>query len=387
MKATNFKIYLTASFILAGTILGVGIFGLPYVFSASGFLTSLFFLIICCCLVLLNHLICAEIFLRTPGEHRLPGAAKIYLGKWGFSITAASTIISALGVMLAYLILGGQFTQNFSQIVHHPINNNLATIIFWLLGTIGITFGIGFIGISEIIGVVLIIIFIIGFFILGAPHLQLNLLTKINFSQWFLPYGVLLFALSDGSAIPEILGYFHKKNIPKENINLKRPIILGTILPPILYVFFILGAFGLLGREVIPVDLVPNLIRFNPVVGVATDILGIILIITSYFIIGLSLRNILKMDLKIRKWLAWLAAAIAPLALYFLGVQSFIKIIGFIGAVLLGTIIVLTILIHKKSQEKSDLIPSFQIKIPNLGRTILIVLLLSGVALEIAKIF
>ena len=387
MKANNFKTYFAASFILAGTILGVGIFGLPYVFSTSGFLTSLFFLIICCCLVLLNHLMCGEIFLRTPGEHRLPGAAKIYLGKWGFSLTAISTIISALGVLLAYLILGGQFMQNFSQIIHHPISNNLATIIFWFLGTIGITFGIGLISVSEMLGVFLIIIFIIGFFILGAPHLELNALTKINFSHLFLPYGVLLFSLSDGSAVPEILGYFQKKNISKENVNLKQPIIWGTILPPILYLFFVLGAFGLLGGGVIPVDLVPNLIRLNPIIGIVTDVLGLILILTSYFIIGLSLRNILKMDLKTRRWLAWIIATIFPLALYFLGIQNFIGVIGFIGAVLLGAIIVLTVLIHKKSQEKSELIPSFQIKIPNLGRIILIVLLLSGLVLEIAKIF
>ncbi|HOX21779.1 MAG TPA: aromatic amino acid transport family protein, partial [Candidatus Paceibacterota bacterium] len=176
MKA-SFKNYFTAAFILAGTILGVGIFGLPYVFSKSGFLTGLFFLFFCGVLVTINHLLYGEILLRTPGEHRLPGLAKIYLGKLGFSLTSISSIVSAISVLLAYLILGGQFLSNLGQAVNHPMGIGLATIIFWIIGTVGFSFGIGFIGFGAILGLILIIVFIIGFFILGIPHVQLEMLT------------------------------------------------------------------------------------------------------------------------------------------------------------------------------------------------------------------
>lgn len=386
MKA-SFKNYFTAAFILAGTILGVGIFGLPYVFSKSGFLTGLFFLFFCGALVTINHLIYGEILLRTPGEHRLPGLAKIYLGKLGFRLTSISAIVSAGSVLLAYLILGGQFFSNLSQAIHQPIGLGLATIIFWIIGTIGFSFGVGFIGFGAILGVVLIIAFIIGFFILGVPHVQLGMLTKINFSQFLLPYGVLLFSLSDGSAVPEILSYFTKKGISKEKIDFKKPIMAGTFLPPILYILFILGVFGLFQGKIIPVDLIPGLLQYNPIVGLITNILGIILILTSYFVIGLSLRNTLCLDLKIKSWVGWLIPTILPMALYFFGFQDFIGVISFIGAVILGIIITTTILIHKKSQAKGELMPSYQIKIPGLARVALIILLLLGVGLEIAKFF
>jgi tyrosine-specific transport protein len=386
MKA-SFKNYFTAAFILAGTILGVGIFGLPYVFSKSGFLTGLFFLFFCGALVTINHLIYGEILLRTPGEHRLPGLAKIYLGKLGFSLTSISAIVSAVSVLLAYLILGGQFFSNFGQALNHPIGINLATIIFWIIGTIGFSFGIGLVGFGAILGVVLILIFIIGFFILGIPHVQWEMLTRINFSQFLLPYGVLLFSLSDGSAVPEILSYFTKKGINKEKIDFKKPIIGGTFLPPILYILFILGVFGLFQGKVVPIDLIPGLLRYNPIVGLITNFLGIILILTSYFVIGLSLRNTLCLDLKIKGWMGWLIPTILPIALYFFGFQDFIGVISFIGAVILGIIITTTIIIHKKSQEKGGLIPSYQIKIPGLARITLIILLLLGVGLEIAKFF
>ncbi len=386
MKA-SFKNYFTAAFILAGTILGVGIFGLPYVFSKSGFLTGLFFLFFCGCLVTINHLIYGEILLRTPGEHRFPGLAKIYLGKAGFSLATVSSIVSAVSVLLAYLILGGQFLSNLSQALNHPMGIGLGTIIFWIIGTIGFSFGIGLIGLAAILGVILIIAFIIGFFILGIPHVHLATLTTINFSQFLLPYGVLLFSLSDGSAVPEILNYFTKKGISREKINFKKPIIGGTLLPPILYILFILGVFGLFQGGIIPVDLIPDLLKYNPVVGLITNILGMILILTSYFVIGLSLRNTLCLDLKIKNWVGWLIPTIFPIALYFFGFQDFIGVISFIGAVILGIIITTTIVIHKKSQEKGELVPSYQIKIPSFARAILMVLLLLGVGLEIAKFF
>lgn len=386
MKA-SFKNYFTAAFILAGTILGVGIFGLPYVFSKSGFLTGLFFLFFCGVLVTINHLLYGEILLRTPGEHRLPGLAKIYLGKLGFSLTSISSIVSAISVLLAYLILGGQFFSNLGQAINHPMGVGLATIVFWIIGTIGFSFGVGFIGFGAILGVILIVIFIIGFFILGIPHVQLEMLTKINFSQFLLPYGVLLFSLSDGSAVPEILNYFTKKGVTKEKIDFKKPIISGTLLPPILYILFILGVFGLFQGKIIPVDLIPGLLQYNPIVGLITNVLGIILILTSYFVIGLNLRNTLHLDLKMKGWASWLIPTALPIALYFFGFQNFIGVISFIGAVILGIVITTTVLIHKKSQEKGELIPSYQIKISSLARIALIILLLLGVGQEIAKFF
>ena len=138
----KFKNYSTTSAILAGTILGVGLFGLPYVFSTAGFAAGVLFMILCCFLVTITHLIYGEALARTPGEHRAPGLAKIYLGKPGYYITTVASFISLSGVLLAYLILGGQFVQNFSQIIGSSTNINVATIILWIIGVLGMTMGI-----------------------------------------------------------------------------------------------------------------------------------------------------------------------------------------------------------------------------------------------------
>jgi len=43
--------------------------------------------------VVLIHLLFSEVTLRTEGQHRLPGYAKIYLGKWGEALAFFSAIL------------------------------------------------------------------------------------------------------------------------------------------------------------------------------------------------------------------------------------------------------------------------------------------------------
>ncbi len=383
----KFKNYFTSSSILAGTILGVGLFGLPYVFSTSGFTIGLFFIIICCFLTTITHLIYGEALLRTPGEHRGPGLAKIYLGKPGYYISMVAAFISLSGVLLAYLILGGQFVQNFSQIIGANININDATFIFWIIGVIGMTMGIRFIGIGEVLGVILIIILIFAYFFWGLPGLKIQNFIGFNLNNFFLPYGILLFALSGGSAVPEIFNYFKNKGISKEQINFKMPIIWGTIIPTILYLIFVIGAFGLFPNKIIPVDLIPDLLTSNPILAIATNVLGLILILTSYFILGLSYKNVLFFDLKLKKVLSWVIPIFLPPILFFFQNKGFITIIGFLGACILAIETIITFIVHHLSQKRGEKIPAYQIKLPMFIKISLIIILLIGAGLEIIKFF
>ena len=381
----KFKNYFASTSILAGTILGVGLFGLPYIFSTAGFSISMLFLVFCCLLATVTHLIFGEALLRTSGEHRAPGLAKIYLGKKGYYISIIASFISLTGVLLAYLILGGQFIQNFAQIFGNNLNINIATIIFWVIGTIGMMMGIRFIGASEILGMALIIALVFGYFFLGLPGLNTQSFTGFDINNFFLPYGVLLFALSGASAVPEIFNYFKKKGISKEQINFKAPIIWGSIIPAVLYLLFTIGALGLFPNQIVPVDLASSLTNTNPLLGIATTILGLVLILTSYFILGLGFKNILFFDLKFKKALSWIIPIGLPLILFFVQDKDFLNIIGFLGAGVLAVETVITFIIHYLSQKKGDKTPAYQIKFPMIVRIILIVLLLIGAGLEIVK--
>lgn len=381
------EIYFAASTILAGTILGAGIFSLPYVFSQSGSLIFLFYLILATLISTITHLVFGESLLRTKEEHRFIGLAEIYLGPWAKKLVTLTTFISVGGCLLAYLILGGQFIYNFFNIIGNPIDLNLAVLLLWLIGSLGVILGIKFISFGEAVGAILILILIFGFFILGAPHLNLAGVPLINFKEFFLPYGVLLFALSGGSAVPEIFNYFRKKSLTPHEINFKKPIILGSIIPAFLYLIFVLGILGILGNGNIQWDVVPQLISKNPILGITTDLLGLLLIITSYFILALNFKNALIFDLRINKKWAWFIPVILPLLLYQLGIHNFIKVIGFLGASILGIESLLNFLIHKKSQQKGNQNPPYTIKIPQFIRVVLICLLIGGAIFEIIHSF
>jgi len=384
---TKIKNQFSASMILAGTILGAAVFSLPYVFVQSGLPVFVFYLIFITIISTCTHLVYGESLLRTKGEHRFVGLAEIYLGPWAKKLVTVTTFISIGGSLLAYLILGGQFIQNFSQIINYPIDLTKAVLIFWFLGSLGVLLGIKLIGLGESIALILIMILVVFFFVLGIPNINFANLNYVNYSQIFLPYGILLFALSGGSAVPEIYNYFSRKKLTPQEINFKKPLVWGSIIPAIIYLMFVLGVVGILGLNNISFDIVPQLIEKNYILGIATNLLGIFLIITSYFILALSFKNTLKFDLHFKNGLAWFFPLFLPISFYFLGVNNFITIIGFLGAAILGIESLLNFLIHKKAQEKGDQTPPFSIKISNPVRILIVVFLIFGAVLEIIKTF
>src|SRR3989344_8659560 len=96
---------------LIGTIVGAGMFGLPFAIVQSGLLLSLFYFLLLGVCVTYLHLFFGEVCLRTPGKHRLIGYAGLYLGSWAKGLVTFSTIAGTIGALLAFLIIGGGFLK------------------------------------------------------------------------------------------------------------------------------------------------------------------------------------------------------------------------------------------------------------------------------------
>ena len=95
--------------VLIGTIIGVGLFSLPYITAQIGILTMLFYFLILGAVMILISLIYSEVALRTKELHRLPGYAEKYLGSKAKKIAFVSNGFGLTGALLAYLIVGGEF--------------------------------------------------------------------------------------------------------------------------------------------------------------------------------------------------------------------------------------------------------------------------------------
>lgn len=164
------KNFLFALSVLIGTIVGAGIFGIPYVISKSGVLPGFFYFLILGTLVILIHLFFGEIVLRTKEQYRLPGYAQKYLGDWGKILITISTVIGLVGACLSYVIIGGDFLK----IILSPflnLSNFYFSLIFWAVISFFILRGIKSIAPAQLLmNIILIFIFFL-IFALALPQI------------------------------------------------------------------------------------------------------------------------------------------------------------------------------------------------------------------------
>jgi len=105
--------FLKALAVFLGTVIGVGIFGLPFVALKAGFFIVLFYFLLMALIAISINLIYGQVILGSEKINRLPGYVGEYLGEKCKKITFFIVAIGLMGALLAYLIIGGQFLSSF----------------------------------------------------------------------------------------------------------------------------------------------------------------------------------------------------------------------------------------------------------------------------------
>ncbi len=347
--------FLKALSVFAGTIIGVGIFGLPYVASKAGFFIVLFFFLIIAAISIFNHLLYGEISLGTKGQHRLAGYAEMYLGRWWKGVSFFSLVFGIVGALLAYLIVGGEFlTSFFSQFLGG--SNLIYTLIFFILGAYLIFRGIKSISQIELglLGVFFVILIV--FFVKALPFIDVNNFQTVDWRYFTFPYGIILFSLWGLTTVPEM-----KEILGGNRKLLRRAIVVGISLATITYLFFVVTIFGATGFNTSK----EAMSGFYQVLGNGIInlgfVFGMITCFTSFITLGLVLKKMFWYDMGVSKNVSWLIACFLPLGLFLLGFKEFIDIIGLAGAVgvgLAGTVVVLIYkeFLKRKSQKMHRLL-------------------------------
>jgi len=344
--------------ILMGTIIGGGIFGLPYAFFKGGFFLSAILLLGLAILVCFLHLFYLEIIHQDKNAHRFVGYIEKHLGKRFKKAVAFSIITSFWSSLLIYLILGGNFLSHLLN-----LEINLATILFFSLGSVLIYFGLKKVSLAELFGSVFLI-FVIGFLFFKAfSKINFSFFSfDFNFAKIFLPYGVILYSLYGRSAIPEmasLVSSFKKQKII---------IILGTFLPAILYFLFVFTILGT-SEKVFPFP-EKNLAQiFGKEIIFLFNFFGFFCVFTSFLIIGSNLKESFSFDFSFSKNFSFFLAVFVPLFFYFLGVKDFVGVISFCGGVLVGLNSIFLLLAYLKLKKKKypSILAYFLIFIFSLG--------------------
>lgn len=347
------KNYLLAVATLMGTIIGVGLFAIPYVINKSGVLPLIVFIIALAAIQYYLHMLFAEAVLSTKKKHRLPGFVGKYIGRQSKKLAFIVELIGGYGSILAYIIVGGIFLHQLLNPYYGGSQFLYSTIIFIFAATIT------FFDVKLIAGAELVLT---SFLVLAIGLIAWRGWGWISpdnyqFFSWrgaLLPYGPIFFALGGGAAIPEVcrlLAYEKKK--------IKSAIAWGTFIPAVLTLFFVLVVLGITGANTTPDTLAGLAMVLHDGVITFSLIFGLLAVITSYIMFAQALEEVYQWDFGLNNKLAWFLASFVPYILYLIGWNNLIKVISFTGAVcggLSGIILIRLMFKIKAKPEKASLI-------------------------------
>ena len=371
------KNYLLAIATLMGTIIGVGLFAMPFVTNKSGVLPLFIYLIALAAIQYFLHLLFAEVILSTKDKHRLPGFMEKYVNKKSKILAFLVDIIGAYGSSLAYIIIGGLFLH---QLLNPYFNGNVffySTVLFGLVSLIT-WFDIKLIAGTELV-LTFLLIMAIGLIIWrGFGQIQLTNYHLLAWQNVLLPYGPIFFAVGGSAAIPEVC---HLLAYEKEKI--KSAIFWGTFIPAGLMLIFVLVILGITGTETSPDTLAGLSLVLNDGVIAFSLIFGLLAIITSYVVVSQATEEVYQWDYKLNNKLAWFLACFIPYFLYLIGWTNLIKVISFTGAITGGLAGIILIWLVFKVKAKPEQVSVINNKLTKPLAYFLSLLFVLGVVYEI----
>lgn len=375
------KNYYQALATMIGYIIGVGMFGLPYIVAQSGYVTFLFWLIFIGFVQYFIHLIYANVIIATKEYHRLPGYTELYLGKPGKYFVVAAKFFGNFGALLAYIIITGIFLE---QILAPYFGGSVffySTAMFAFEALI-VYFGIKAIAKAEVFMTFLLILVVGLISWKGLGVINLDNYEIINISKFLLPYGVVLLAIDGGGSLPIVI-----KLLKRDKKAVKSVIRFGTLISALIILVFVTVIVGISGNQTSPDALSGVKAVLNDGVIFFSLIFGILTMMTSFFGVAESIKETLNWDFKVNKTLSWALAVFLPYSFYLLKFEDLSEILGVIGSLGGGFCGIVLMLIFLKMRKKRGALPLFDGHKPGrLAVSFFILIFLSGIIYQILEV-
>lgn len=335
--------------LLSGTIIGAGVFSLPFVFIQGGWVAGIVYLFGFGAVFALIHLMYADLMLTTDNAaHDFVGYARTYLGAWAGRLAFLMTVVGMLFALTVYLVL----SASFSSILLPEQSAGTLILFFWAAGSFFMFAPVRGIAALELLAV-LVIAGIIGIVaVFGLPHLErLSAVRPFDLRYLFLPFGPVLFSYAGRAAIPSLLSYFkgeEGEGFPPPDA--RKAILWGTALPGFVYLVFIAGVVGL--SVSVSEDAVSGIVGLPSALLRTIGVLVLASLLSSYFVIGVSIMRILEKDLAAPRLLSAASVIASPIALYAAGLQDFLILVSIAGGVFIALEGVFIALMWRRAHER-----------------------------------
>ena len=359
---------------LAGTTIGAGILGIPYVISQSGYWIGMLHVVVLGVSLVFLNLCLTEVTLRTDGEQQLPGLARKYLGRSGKLLTFVAMAVLVYGSLTAYIAGSGDILAQLTGIDALPM-----AFVFFGLASLLVFLGVKAVSQFQLVFVVGLIVIMasIALRALTADGVfdwnNMNLGNSLTSPSALLPYGAVLFSYLGVIAIPDIekVMKYHKRDMDLA-------VVLGFLIPVIIYIVFSTVVIGVTGPETTGVATIGLGQILGGEVFVVANIFGLLAMFTSFLALGLALVTIYREEYDVRQSTAVIMTVLPPMTLVFAGISGFADIISFTGAVSGSIIGIVIVFMYWKSKYEGDKIPEFSLGQMRWGGVALVTLMLFG---------
>lgn len=343
MKQRTLGAWLRAYGLFAGGVIGVGVFALPAALMAAGVAPFALHLAVVVALVWAIHRWYLAVVLQTKGRHRLPGYARIHLGRSAYYLAAGANLCGLVGALVAYLIAGGAFLRLLLEPVF-SVSPGVAAGLYLLPGALLLLWGLRALPALELVILALFLLVLVVLPIIAGDSVRLKALPLVGDAAGaLLPYGILLFAFWGLSLVPEtaeLAGRSETRREPMAPVRVERRALAvlsaGLFTALASYVLFAVLVAGITGPQTTEDALVGlKAVLGDGVVRLAL-VFGILTTFSSYLALGLTLLRTLTVDLRVPRLPAWTMTVFVPVALVLVSAPSLLAVLGLTGAVFLG---------------------------------------------------
>ncbi len=368
-----------AILLVAGCCIGAGMLGLPVLSSLGGFAPSAFMFIFCWIFMVSTGLLLLEVNLWFKEDVSLVSMADRTLGPIGKAITWGGFLFLFYALMVAYIAGTGELITDFLQRLFEIkiaswTGSILVCVLFGFMVYLG-TRAVDWLNRVFMIGLIAAYGLLVYF---GSRHVQADYLRHQHWPSIFLVVPAMIISFGYHNMVPTLTNYLNR-----DVIKLKKTIILGSLIPLVIYMiweFLILGLVPVEGeggfRQALQQgDMATRTLRNalgSSWVVHAADYFAFFAIVTSFLGVALSFVDFLADGLKIKKDASGkmvLCGLVIALPLVFAFIYPGVFLIalsyaGSFGAVILFGILPVAMVwagrYHKKIQAK-QLLPGGKI--------------------------
>ena len=230
--------------LISGTAIGAAMLAMPVTTAPIGWFPSLFVLIAMAALMVYSGLLILESLARMPADTTMISMAGETLGPGGRLLAMLSYLFLLFSLNASYLGLAGDLLRDFFLVFYFNLDPLTIQIVLLAIFGLFMASSVERIDLFNRFLVLGMIVCYIALNVLIVPHLNAQLLTRMQFAPLLSTLPVVLTSFGYHPIIPNIYNY-----LGRDVQQTKKAIIWGTLLPLFVYAFWQMAVHGTVSYE------------------------------------------------------------------------------------------------------------------------------------------